>query len=50
LIHLYVISPDDVIEGKIGSGGKNMKRPKQLLDDLEEKRRYWKLKEEVFIE
>jgi hypothetical protein len=40
-----------VIEGKIegrievmGSGGR---RRKQLLDDLKEQRRYWKLKEEA---
>jgi hypothetical protein len=27
--------------------GRRRRRRKQLLDDLKEKRRYWKLKEEV---
>jgi hypothetical protein len=40
-----------VIEGKLEGGiemtGKRGRRRKQLLDDLKEKRRYWKLKEEA---
>jgi hypothetical protein len=39
-----------VIEGKIGRTvlkGRRGKRCKQLLDDLKEKRGYWKLKEEA---
>jgi hypothetical protein len=36
-----------VIEGKLeGRTGRRGIRRKQLLDDLKEKRRYWKLKEE----
>jgi len=29
------------------SGGKTSKRRKQLLDDLKEARRYWRMKEEA---
>jgi hypothetical protein len=37
-----------VIEGKLeGRKGIRGRRRKQLLDDLKEKRRYWKLKEEA---
>jgi hypothetical protein len=40
-----------VIEGKLEGGiemtGRRGRRRKQLLDDLKEKRRYWKLKEEA---
>jgi hypothetical protein len=40
-----------VIEGKledrIEMTGRRGRRRKQMLDDLEEKRRYWKLKEEA---
>jgi replicative superfamily II helicase len=40
-----------VIEGKLGGRtemtGRRGRRRKQLLDDLKEKRRYWKLKEEA---
>jgi hypothetical protein len=40
-----------VIEGKleerIEMTGRRERRRKQLLDDLKEKRRYWKLKEEA---
>jgi hypothetical protein len=37
-----------VIEGKLeGRTGRQGRRRKQLLDDLKEKRRYWKLKEEA---
>jgi hypothetical protein len=40
-----------VIEGKlerrIEITGRRERRRKQLLDDLKEKRRYWKLKEEA---
>jgi hypothetical protein len=37
-----------VIEGKLeGRTGRRGRRRKQRLDDLKEKRRYWKLKEEA---
>jgi hypothetical protein len=37
-----------VIEGKLeGRKGRRGRRRKQLLDDLKEKKRYWKLKEEA---
>jgi hypothetical protein len=40
-----------VIEGKLGGRiemtGRRGRRRKQLLNDLKEKRRYWKLKEEA---
>jgi hypothetical protein len=40
-----------VIEGKLKAGieitGRQGRRSKQLLDDLKEKRGYWKLKEEA---
>jgi hypothetical protein len=43
--------PEQVIEGKlegrIEMTGRRGRRRKQLLDDLKEKRRYWKLKEET---
>jgi hypothetical protein len=35
------------IEGRIDMTGRRVRRRKQLLDDLKEKRRYWKLKEEA---
>jgi hypothetical protein len=35
------------VEGRIEMTGRRGRRHKQLLDDLKEKRRYWKLKEEV---
>jgi hypothetical protein len=35
------------IEGRIEITGRRGRRRKQLLDDLKEKRRYWKFKEEV---
>jgi hypothetical protein len=35
------------IEGRIEMTGRRGRKRKQLLDDLKEKRRYWKLKEEV---
>jgi hypothetical protein len=35
------------LEGRIEITGRRGKRRKQLLDDLKEKRRYWKLKEEA---
>jgi hypothetical protein len=35
------------LEGRIEMTGRRGRRRKQLLDDLEEKRRYWKLKEEA---
>jgi hypothetical protein len=36
-----------VIEGKLDSIGIRRRRRKQLLDNLKETRRYWKLKEEA---
>jgi hypothetical protein len=35
------------VEGRIEVMGRRGKRSKQLLDDLKEKRRHWKLKEEA---
>jgi hypothetical protein len=35
------------LEGRIEMTGRRGRRPMQLLDDLKEKRRYWKLKEEA---
>jgi hypothetical protein len=35
------------LEGRIEMMGRQGRRYKQLLDDLKEKRRYWKLKEEA---
>jgi hypothetical protein len=35
------------LEGRIEMMGRQGRRCKQLLDDLKEKRRYWKLKEEA---
>jgi hypothetical protein len=35
------------LEGRIEMTGRRGRRCKQLLDDLKEKRRYWKLKEEA---
>jgi replicative superfamily II helicase len=35
------------LEGRIEMTGRRGRRRKQLLDDLKEKRRYWKLKEET---
>jgi hypothetical protein len=35
------------IEGRIEVTGRRERRRKQLLDDVKEKRRYWKLKEEA---
>jgi hypothetical protein len=35
------------IKGRIEVMGRRGRRRKQLLDDLKEKRRYWKLKEEA---
>jgi hypothetical protein len=35
------------IKGRIEMTGRRGRRRKQLLDDLKEKRRYWKLKEKV---
>jgi hypothetical protein len=34
-------------EGRIEMTGRRRRRRKQLLDDLKEKRRYWKFKEET---
>jgi hypothetical protein len=36
-----------IIEGKIRGTRRRGRRRKQLLDDLKEARRYWKLKEEA---
>jgi hypothetical protein len=35
------------LEGRIEMTGRGGRRRKQLLDDLKQKRRYWKLKEEA---
>jgi hypothetical protein len=35
------------LEGRIEVTGRRGRRRKQLLDDLKEKKRYWKLKEEA---
>jgi hypothetical protein len=35
------------LEGRIEMTGRRGRRRKQLLDDLKEKRRFWKLKEEA---
>jgi hypothetical protein len=35
------------LEGRIVTTGRRGRRRKQLLDDLKEKKRYWKLKEEA---
>jgi hypothetical protein len=35
------------LEGRIEMKGRQGRRRKQLLDNLKEKRRYWKLKEEA---
>jgi hypothetical protein len=35
------------LEGRIEMTGRRGIRSKQLLDDLKEKRRYWKVKEEA---
>jgi hypothetical protein len=35
------------LEGRIEMTGRRGRRRKQLLDDLKEKRRYWKLKDEA---
>jgi hypothetical protein len=37
------------LEGRIEMTGRRGRRRKQLLDDLKEKRRYWKLKEEALV-
>jgi hypothetical protein len=38
---------EDKLEERIGMTGRRGRRCKQILDDLKEKRRYWKLKEEA---
>jgi hypothetical protein len=38
---------EGTLEGRIEMTGRRGRRCKQLLDDLKEKRRYWKLKEEA---
>jgi hypothetical protein len=35
------------LEGRIEMKGRRGRRRKQLLDDIKEKKRYWKLKEEA---
>jgi hypothetical protein len=35
------------LEGRIEMTGRRGRRRRQLLDDLKEKKRYWKLKEEA---
>jgi hypothetical protein len=37
---------EGTLEGRIEMTGRRVRRRKQLLDDLKEKRRYWELKEE----
>ena len=37
------------VEGRIKVTGKRRRRRKQILDDLKEKRGYWKLKEEALV-
>jgi hypothetical protein len=38
---------EGTLEGRIEMTGRRGRRRKQLLDNLKEKRRYWKLKEEA---
>jgi hypothetical protein len=38
---------EGTLDGRIEMMGRRGRRRKQLLDDLKEKRRYWKLKEEA---
>jgi hypothetical protein len=38
---------EEKVEGRTEIIGRRGRRRKQILDDLEEKRRYWKLKVEV---
>jgi hypothetical protein len=38
---------EEKLEGRIEMMGRRGRRRKQLLDDLKEKKRYWKLKEEA---
>jgi hypothetical protein len=38
---------EEKLEGRIEMTGRRGRRRKQLLDDLKEKRKYWKLKEET---
>jgi hypothetical protein len=38
---------EGMLEGRIEMTGRRGRRRRQLLDDLKEKRRYWKLKEEA---
>jgi hypothetical protein len=38
---------EEKLEGRIKMTGRRGRRRKQLLDDLKEKKRYWKLKEEA---
>jgi hypothetical protein len=38
---------EGMLEGRIETKERRRRRRKQLLDDLKEKRRYWKLKEEA---
>jgi predicted urease superfamily metal-dependent hydrolase len=47
LIPLLTSFPKYVIEGDIEGIGRQGRRHKQLLDDLKQTRRYWKLKEEA---
>jgi len=35
------------MEGRVEVRGRQRRRRQQLLDDIEKKRRYWKLKEEA---
>jgi hypothetical protein len=38
---------EETLKGRIEMTGRRGRRRKELLDDLKEKRRYWKLKEEA---
>jgi hypothetical protein len=44
---LFMILSKLDLEGRIEMTGRRGRRRKHLLDDLKEKRRYWKLKEEA---
>jgi predicted nucleic acid-binding Zn-ribbon protein len=50
LVHFKsIIQSKHIIEGKIRGTRRRGRRRKQLLDDIKEARRYWKLKEELRI-
>jgi hypothetical protein len=47
MLGLYNRKLEGKLEGRIEMTGRRGRRRKQLLDDLKDKRRYWKLKEEA---